>query len=170
MERFITFISTTSEAQQEPTLETRSAQPSDSEALARSLFAAYDSDAYSTQADAQQALDKVFAGEYGDFYPEASPVLVDKNDRVIAAILCLKNRKDGLEPADFPSIYELVTASSRRREGIAEELIRRALSTMHADEVEQVTVRIAEDNAAAIALYLSLDFTRWQPTDDVDII
>ncbi|MDO4916734.1 MAG: GNAT family N-acetyltransferase, partial [Rothia sp. (in: high G+C Gram-positive bacteria)] len=110
--------------------------------------------------------DKVFAGELGDFYPEASPVVVDDNDRVIAAVLCLKNRKDGVEPADLPTIYELVTAASRRREGIAEQLIRQTIHSMNQDGIEQVSVRIPETNAPALALYLTLDFHRWAPNNE----
>lgn len=166
MDRLITLVTDTQENTRESQLTTRPAQASDSEALARLLFSAYESNLYPTQADAKVALDKVFAGELGDFYPEASPVVVDENDRVIAAVLCLKNRKDGVEPAELPTIYELVTAASRRREGIAEQLIRQTIHSMNQDGIEQVSVRIPETNAPALALYLTLDFHRWAPNNE----
>lgn len=37
---------------------------------------------------------------------------------------------------------------------------------MFEDGYEQVSVRISENNAAALALYLTLDFNRWFPEDD----
>ena len=163
MERMITLISKTDLVTPDTLLSTRVAEPSDSEALARLLFTAYENNLYPTQSDAQKALDAVFAGEIGDFFPEASPVVVDDNGRVVAAVLCLKNRKDGNEPVDVPTIYELVTAASRRRQGIAEKLIRQAMSSMKESGFDEVTVRIPETNAPALALYLILDYRRWQP-------
>ena len=42
------------------------------------------------------------------------------------------------------------------------------MSTLYDNGYDQVSLRIAEDNAAALALYLTLDFNRWVPeTDDV---
>ena len=52
------------------------------------------------------------------------------------------------------------------REGLAEQLIRRSIDQMFEDGYEQVSVRISENNAAALALYLTLDFNRWFPEDD----
>ena len=163
MERMITLVSQTDTFTPDSELSTRSAESTDCEALARLLFTSYESRLYPTQADAQKELEAVFAGEKGDFFAEASPVVVDENGRVIAAALCLKNRKDDVEPSDVPTIFELVTAASRRRQGIAEELIREAMTSMKNNGFEEVTVRIPETNAPALALYLTLDFHRWQP-------
>ena len=109
----------------------------------------------------------VFDGEYGPFLPEASPVVVDDDGTVVAAELVL-SRRVGDDLPDVPYIFELFTAASRRRQGLAEQLVRCAMGTLYDNGYDQVSLRIAEDNAAALALYLTLDFNRWVPeTDDV---
>ncbi|WP_081316712.1 GNAT family N-acetyltransferase [Rothia kristinae] len=55
---------------------------------------------------------------------------------------------------------------SRRREGFAEQLLRVAITELKEEGFEHVALRISEDNAAALALYLTLDFHRWFPEED----
>lgn len=171
MTRLITLISETKELVGKPTLKTRPVEHSDSEALARLLFSSYDDGRLTSQAHALTEIEAVLGGEHGEFYTEASPVVIDDHDRVVAAALCLRNRTDGGQPSDVPAIYELFTAASRRREGLAEKLIRQSLSVMRSDGLEEVSVRIPESNAAALALYLTLEFRRWQdPSEDEEIV
>lgn len=165
MSGLITLISHTSKARKPMTVSTRPAQLDDAEALARLYFASYDDERFASQADATAEMERILKGEHGEFYAEASPVVVDEHDRIIAASLCLKHRVV-TDPKDIPTIYELFTAASRRREGLAEQLIRRSIDQMFEDGYEQVSVRISENNAAALALYLTLDFNRWFPEDD----
>jgi len=40
------------------------------------------------------------------------------------------------------------------------------MASLHENGYEEVCVRIPEDNAAALALYLTLDFNRWNPEQD----
>lgn len=166
MTGMITLITKTSENPKTVKIITRAAKLEDSEALARLYFASYDSPDVASQEQALEQIRSILSGTYGDFYPEASPVLVDENGRIVAAALCLHNRKDLAVPADKPTIYELFTAASRRREGLAEQLVRISIDAMNHDGVEEVTVRVEEDNYAALALYLTLDFHRWQAIDD----
>lgn len=168
MSGLITLISQTSKAKKPLTVTTRPARLEDAEALARLYFASYDDDRFASQSDAQQEMTRILQGEHGEFYTEASPVIVDEHDRIVAAALCLKHRVV-TEPKSIPTIYELFTAASRRREGLAEQLIRRSIDQMFTDGYKQVSVRINETNAAALALYLTLDFNRWFPEPD-DII
>lgn len=162
MSGFITLVSQTSKATKPITVSTRPAQVEDAEGLARLYFASYEGDRFSSQAEAATEMEKILRGEHGEFYTDASPVVVDEHDRVIAASLCLKH-SPAREPKDLPTIYELFTAASRRREGLAEQLIRRSLDQMFEDGYKQVTVRIQDNNSAALALYLTLDFNRWYP-------
>lgn len=165
MSGLITLVSQTSKAAKPITVSTRPAQVEDAEALARLYFASYEDDRFTSQAEAAIEMEKILRGEHGEFYTDASPVVVDEHDRIIAASLCLKHRIV-TDPKDLPTIYELFTAASRRREGLAEQLIRRSIDQMFEDGYEQVTVRIQDDNSAALALYLTLDFNRWYPEDE----
>lgn len=165
MTGLITLISQTHPSSKPLTVSTRPARVEDAEALARLYFASYDDSRFASQADAAVEMERILKGEHGEFYTEASPVVVDEHDRIVAASLCLKHRVV-TDPKHLPTIYELFTAASRRREGLAEQLIRKSIDQMHADGFEQVSVRISENNAAALALYLTLDFNRWFPEED----
>lgn len=165
MSGLITLVSQTSKAAKPITVSTRPARVEDAEALARLYFASYEDDRFTSQAEAATEMEKILRGEHGEFYTDASPVVVDEHDRIIAASLCLKHRIV-TDPKDLPTIYELFTAASRRREGLAEQLIRRSIDQMFEDGYEQVTVRIQDNNSAALALYLTLDFNRWYPEDE----
>lgn len=163
----ITLITRTCADARGNNLTLRPATPADGEALARLYFASYDGN-IATQQDALNRITEIFDGTHGSFYPEASPVLVDNNDRIVAAALSLRERTDGIGPDNTPTIIELFTAASRRREGLAEKLIRHTLGIMAAEGFDEATVHIDDTNYAALALYLTLDFNRWQPeTDDI---
>ena len=161
----ITLISHTSADTRGNQLQLRKASLEDSEALARLYFSSYENEVTSQQ-EAQAKIAEIFDNSHGTFYSAASPVLVDDNGRLVAAALCLQNRTDGVQPGELPTIFELFTAASRRREGLAEKLIRHALGVMASDGFDQVTVRVEENNYAALALYLTLDFNRWNPEED----
>ncbi|MDO4820873.1 MAG: GNAT family N-acetyltransferase [Rothia sp. (in: high G+C Gram-positive bacteria)] len=165
MSGLITLISQTHPSSKPITVSTRPARLEDAEGLARLYFASYDDARFASQTDAAAEIERILRGEHGEFYTDASPVVVDEHDRIVAAALCLKHRVV-TDPKHLPTIYELFTAASRRREGLAEQLIRLSIDQMHQDGYEQVSVRISENNAAALALYLTLDFNRWFPEDD----
>ncbi|MDO4899014.1 MAG: GNAT family N-acetyltransferase, partial [Rothia sp. (in: high G+C Gram-positive bacteria)] len=164
MSGLITLISQTTRATKPITVTTRPARVDDAEALARLYFASYEDDRFSSQAEAAEEMGRILRGEHGEFYTDASPVVVDEHGRVVAASLCLKHRVV-TDPKNIPTIYELFTAASRRREGLAEQLIRLSINQMFEDGYQKVSVRISENNAAALALYLTLDFNRWFPEE-----
>jgi ribosomal protein S18 acetylase RimI-like enzyme len=144
---------------------TRPAAPEDAEGLAQLYYSSYEQGGVSSLEEAREVIKGVFAGEYGPFLPDASPVVVDEDGTIVAAALVLA-RRVGDDLPDAPYIFELFTAASRRRQGLAEQLVRSSMATLYKNGYEQVCLRIAEDNAAALALYLTLDFNRWIPDGD----
>ncbi|MBM7050456.1 MULTISPECIES: GNAT family N-acetyltransferase [unclassified Rothia (in: high G+C Gram-positive bacteria)] len=162
----ITLVGDTQISPREQTIVTRPAQVEDAPSLARLYFASYESNDLWSQEQAQEKIEKIIAGEFGEFYAEASPVVVDDNGQIVAAALTLKNRNDMVGPDNTPTIYELFTASSRRREGLAEQLIAATSEVLNKSGHEEFFVHIDEGNAAALALYLTLDFRRWFPTEE----
>ena len=163
----ITLIARTAENTRTPAVSLRPATPEDAESLAQLYYSSYEQGGVSSLEEARQVIRGVFDGEYGPFLPEASPVVVDDDGTVVPAALVL-SRRVGDDLPDVPYIFELFTAASRRRQGLAEQLVRCAMGTLYDNGYDQVSLRIAEDNAAALALYLTLDFNRWVPeTDDV---
>ena len=161
----ITLIAQTTENPKVHPVPTRPAAPEDAEGLAQLYYSSYEQGGVSSLEEARQVIDGVFAGEYGPFLSDASPVIEDENGTIVAAALVLA-RRVGDDLPDAPYIFELFTAASRRRQGLAEQLVRCSMDTLFHEGYEQVCLRIAEDNAAALALYLTLDFNRWIPDDD----
>ncbi|MFI7482151.1 GNAT family N-acetyltransferase [Kocuria sp. M1R5S2] len=163
----ITLIARTTENTKTPSVTLRPARPEDADHLAQLYYSSYEQGGVSSLEEAREVIRGVFADEYGPFLPEASPVVVDDDGSVVAAALVV-SRRVGDNLPDAPYIFELFTAASRRRQGLAEQLVRCAMSTLFDNGYDQVCLRISEDNAAALALYLTLDFNRWTPeTDDV---
>ncbi|OAX51768.1 GNAT family N-acetyltransferase [Rothia kristinae] len=161
----ITLIGDTWTSTRPVTVSTRPVARQDADGLARLYFTAYDDGSVTSQAHALEILHHMFDGEYGAVLPKASPVVVDDAGRIIAAALVLESRV-GDDLPDSPYIFELFTESSRRREGFAEQLLRVAITELKEEGFEHVALRISEDNAAALALYLTLDFRRWFPEED----
>lgn len=157
-------------------LNTRPAAREDIPRLAELYSSAYQSarvsqvgevvDSPETAAD---VLTRLFDGEYGPFLPQASPVVVDADDALVAAALVVANRVGDDVPED-PYLFELFTHSSRRRQGLAEQLVRVSASSLAQDGQERLSLRIADDNSAALALYLTLGFSRWQAAAEDDDI
>lgn len=162
----ITLIAQTSETKSTNPVPSRQVTAEDIPALSKLFFEAYASTtAAMSQEDAGEIIQGVFDSEYGPFLPDASPVVEDDNGKVIAAAMVLERRKGDDLPA-APYLFELFTASSHRRRGLAEQLVREAMTKLYNQGYEEVCLRIAEDNSAALALYLTLDFNRWIPDSD----
>ncbi|MBD2765510.1 GNAT family N-acetyltransferase [Kocuria sp. cx-455] len=162
----ITLIAQTSETKSTNPVPSRQVTEEDIPALSKLFFEAYASTtAAMSQEDAGEIIQGVFDSEYGPFLPDASPVVEDDNGKVIAAAMVLERRKGDDLPA-APYLFELFTASSHRRRGLAEQLVREAMTKLYNQGYEEVCLRIAEDNSAALALYLTLDFNRWIPDSD----
>lgn len=154
-------------------LPSRHVQPQDQEALARLLYSAYETvgidksrNGVDTYEQAQQVVSALFAHQYGTFLPEASPLVTNDSGEVIAASLVLKKR-EGQGLPDAPYIFELFTHNAHRRQGLAERLVRETSAALHQSGYTHVSLRITEDNSPALALYLTLDFNRWQPEEEL---
>ena len=162
----ITLIAQTSETSSTDPVPSRQVSAEDIPALSELFFQAYDSSsAATTKEAAHQIIQGVFDGEFGPLLPEASPVIEDENGQVVAAAIVLEQRK-GDDLPKTPYLFELFTAASHRRRGLAEQLVREAMTKLYNQGYEEISLRIAEDNSAALALYLTLDFNRWAPDSD----
>ena len=161
----ITLIARTVPNRREVTAPSRSVTESDSAALAQLLVEAYGTRVEGEQDKAEALVRDAFAGAYGPFLAEQSQLIEDEDGHPVAAAMVLERREDDRLP-DVPYLFELVTASSHRRRGLAEQLVRQVMASLHEDGYDEVCVRIPEDNSAALALYLTLDFNRWSPEQD----
>lgn len=153
----------------------RPASPEDRDALAQLFYSAYEAVGLDsanggggdTLDQAKDIVQGLFDGEYGPFLPEASPVVEDDNGEIVAASLVVQRRAgEGLP--DAPYIFELFTHSAHRRKGLAERLVRQSAAALKDSGHDRVSLRIREDNSPALALYLTLDFNRWQPEAEDD--
>lgn len=108
------------------------------------------------------AIDTVLHDRHGVVIPEASLVSADVEGRITACIIVIErpSRDEGTGTA---FITELFTHPDHRRQGLAEDLLRSAIDRLHATgrPAVAVTVTVDSTNAAAMALYLSMDFRRW---------
>ncbi|SDP84354.1 Acetyltransferase (GNAT) family protein [Arthrobacter sp. ok909] len=89
---------------------------------------------------------------------EAASLVASGPDGHITAAIIITER-DGEAVID-----ELFTHPDHRRQGLAEELLRHCMYLLHTLGRRTVTVTVADNNPAAMALYLSRDFRRL--TDD----
>lgn len=62
--------------------------------------------------------------------------------------------------ADEAEILTLAVAPDARRQGVAKALLRAGIASLRQHDVQRVFLEVAEDNAAAIQLYDSLDFAQ----------
>ncbi|RKQ36306.1 GNAT family N-acetyltransferase [Kocuria tytonis] len=161
----ITLIARTVPNSQEVTAPTRSVTEGDATGLANLLLEAYGSRTSGTQEQAETMIRDAFRGRFGPFLAEQSQLVEDADGSPVAAAMVLARREDPQLP-EVPYLFELFTASSHRRRGLAEQLVRQVMAALHENGYEEVCVRIPEDNSAALALYLALDFHRWNPDHD----
>ncbi|MDO4919763.1 GNAT family N-acetyltransferase [Kocuria sp.] len=161
----ITLIARTVPSTREATAPSRPVTREDSATLAQLLREAYGSAATGSQEQAETMVQDALEGAFGPFLAEQSRLVEDENGNPVAAAMVLERRTDSHLP-DAPYLFELFTASSHRRRGLAEQLVRSVMASLHENGYEEVCVRIPEDNAAALALYLTLDFNRWTPEHD----
>lgn len=122
----------------------------DAVALGRLYFEAYDAGvAAATEQDALEDIQLTFEGGYGVLTPTLSR-LAWYGDQLVGALLVVE-RAPWPDTPDCPFIIELFTARSHRRRGLAKLLLSEC---SHAT----VALRVAETNAAALALYRAVGF------------
>ena len=62
------------------------------------------------------------------------------------------------------------TGKTKTLQGLAEQLVRSSAAALAEAGHERLSLRIPEDNSPALALYLALDFSRWQEAVEEDEI
>ncbi|WP_427018076.1 GNAT family N-acetyltransferase [Pseudarthrobacter sp. P1] len=161
MTDMVTLIARTAPLERELKTASRTVEEGDITRIGELYFTAYDPGQASDSLEAAIAdMSASLAGKYGKFMPKASHVALDETGTIIAAVLVVE-RAIGDDTPDSPFIFELFTDREFRRRGLAEDLVLATMDTLFNLGHEQVALRVDSNNAAAIALYLSLDFHRW---------
>ncbi len=114
--------------------------------------------ACATEEEAAAEVSASFAGDYGEYLHDASPVVLS-GSTVLAAIMTVKRAPWDHTPT-CPFIIDLFTAPEHRRGGLASALLG-AAATAAAAHDESIALRVEDQNTAAIALYEALGFRRW---------
>jgi N-alpha-acetyltransferase 10/11 len=166
MSSMVTLIAQTAPLERDLKIESRQATDADVPRLGELYFSAYDPGVASESPDAAIAdIHASVAGKYGTYLPDASPVALNDAGEIIAAIMVVE-RATWPETPDAPFIIELFTDRNHRRQGLAEELVLASMDALFNSGHKEVALRVDSENAAALALYLSLDFRRWYPEED----
>lgn len=127
--------------------------------LAALWFAAYPPNIATSISEAEQEMSEMFAGEYGQFWPEASPVIFAGNE-LIAAI-CTVHKAPWEKTPTCPFIVDLMVHPQFRRRGVATWLVRETARVVLREAHTHVALRVLVDNTTAISLYRKLGFTDW---------
>ena len=137
----------------------RPARRTDLAALGELYFTAYEpGTACATVDEAVEDVAASFDGEYGPFWPGASPIVVHAGEPA-AAIMTVR-RAPWDDVPDAPFVIELFTRRDHRRRGLARALVCRSMVVCAAAGEVEIALRVDSDNAAALGLYESLGFSR----------
>lgn len=168
----VTLIARTTPLPLEIDITTRGLSSEDIPALGELYYNAYDQgiSEQSVQA-AVAAIESAFSGKHGKLLTEISQVVVNADGRIIAAVLVIENAADvepdaNLKSPSAPLLLELFTDRDHRRQGLAERLVLLSADLLFHAGYPEVAVRVQESNSAALALYLSLDFRRWEREEE----
>ncbi|WP_394938064.1 GNAT family N-acetyltransferase [Psychromicrobium sp. YIM B11713] len=157
----VILIARTSPLQLELNINTRSLSADDIETLGKLYFDAYDKGlAEQTLEEATANIAASFDGKYGKLLTDASQVALDDDGNIVAGVLVVERSSYDGTP-DAPFLIELFTDRDHRRQGLAERLVITSADKLFNLGYREVAVRVKESNSAALALYLSLDFQRW---------
>lgn len=139
----------------------RPCAPHDTMDVALLYFTAYPpGEAATTLEEAQADIATSFAGQYGAFWPEASPVVI-RGVALVAAVLTVRRASWKTAP-DCPYLTEVFTALEQHRQDLARAAVARAMAVLSAAGTRQMALTVAADHDAALALYASLGFRERQ--------
>lgn len=162
----VTLIARTSPLPTELDISTRSLSTDDIPALGELYFSAYDQGIGVQSIEAATSdIDQAFVGKYGTLLTEISQVAVDEEGKIIAGVMVVEHSPEPGSP-ESPLLIELFTDRDHRRQGLAERLVVISGDLLFNAGYKEVAVRVEESNSAALALYLSLDFRRWEAEED----
>lgn len=112
--------------------------------------------ACATLDEARAEIAVTFAGESGELWLAASPV-VRSDDVLVAVVLTVRRANWEGAPADR-YISEAFTAADQRRRGPARSAMTAALAALSAAGERQVALTVTAANAPALALYRAKGF------------
>ncbi|HEY8294906.1 MAG TPA: GNAT family N-acetyltransferase [Micrococcaceae bacterium] len=162
----VTLIARTAPLERELRMSSRIATAEDTARLGELYFSAYDPGAGSENPQSADADVRAYlSGQFGTYLPEASPVALNDDGEIIAAVMVVE-RATYEDTPDAPFILELFTDRDHRRRGLAEQLVLASMDALFNAGYKEVALQVDETNSAALALYLSLDFRRWSPDAD----
>ena len=141
--------------------ETRTSRLEDTEELGLLYFASYDRDVgCETEGEAIADIALAFAGEYGELWLDASPVIT--RDGVIVAAVQSVFSAPWPDAPPGPFITEVFTDRGHRRIGLARTMLLSVMATMRLAGNESVSLRVRDSNSAGRLLYASLGFRQTQ--------
>lgn len=164
----VILIARTSPLSFDPNIATRSLRDEDIPALGELQFNAYDQGISVQTVEAATAeMQAAFAGKFGNLLTDISQVAVDEAGKIIAGVLVVEAEPEAEGPT-APLLIELFTDRDHRRQGLAERLVVISGELLFNAGYQEVAVSVDDNNAAALALYLSLDFRRWESDEEQD--
>ena len=151
-------------------LRMRAMTPSDAEPLAHLYLDAYYPSAGATSlGEAREEMRATFAGDFGELWPGASPVVVDAADAPLAAVMTVADAPPTWATPAGPFVIEVFTASPWRGRGLAGALLASAAGAVVASGGTTLALRVDHDNVGAKRLYGAMGFSGVGPADAAGI-
>ncbi|NTV39856.1 MAG: GNAT family N-acetyltransferase [Demequinaceae bacterium] len=137
----------------------RAMTEADAEALAQLYLSVYHPDVGARSLlEAREEMRLTFAGDFGPLWLDASPVIVDADGVVRAAVMTVTDAPLEWEAPAGPYVIEVLTARLWRGRGLARILLAQTARAVVAAGRETVTLRVDPDNVGALRLYGSVGF------------
>jgi len=137
----------------------RAVADADAEALAQLYLSAYHpSPGAMSLLEAREEMRANFAGESGELWRAASPVVVDANGVVLASVLMVTAAPLDWGRPPGPYVVEVLTSHQWRGRGLAGALLADAARAVIAAGREPLALRVDPDNIGAIRLYAAAGF------------
>ncbi len=115
--------------------------------------------------EAREQMRANFAGESGELWRDASPVVVDADGAVVASILTVTAAPLDWERPPGPYVIEVLTSHLWRGRGLARALLAEAARTVVAAGGKTITLRVDPDNVGALRLFASAGFVGFTEAD-----
>lgn len=127
-------------------------------ALGALYFAAYDpGDAAASVEEALGDIEASFAGDYGELWLAASPVITVADEVVAASMVVRQASWPGAPPGPF--VIEVFTDRAHRRRGLGRAMLSAAMRVALAEGEGSIGLQVNRDNAGARSLYRELGFS-----------
>ena len=144
----------------------RAVTDADAEALAQLYLSAYHpSPGAMSLIETREEMRANFAGESGELWREASPVVVDADGVVLASVLTVTAAPLDWGAPTGPYVIEVLTSYLWRGRGLASALLAEVACTVAAAGRETMTLRVDVDSIGATRLYAAAGFVGLTETD-----